>query len=115
MYQFAYSDVMEGAVSTAREREKRILERSIELLKAAQEAGPKSQEATHAIIFVRRVWQVMLDDLGREDNALEKDLKANLISIGIWILRECEAIRLEQSSDFAGLIEVSEAICDGLK
>jgi flagellar protein FlaF len=38
-----------------------------------------------------------------------------LISIGLWIMREAEQIRLEKSSNFRGIIEVSTAIRDGLK
>ena len=41
--------------------------------------------------------------------------RADLISIGLWIMREAEQIRLEKSSNFKGIIEVSAAIRDGLQ
>jgi len=53
--------------------------------------------------------------LSSPDNDLPAALRADLISIGIWVMREAEQIRLEKSSNFKGIIEVSQAISDGLK
>jgi len=41
-------------------------------------------------------------------------MRANLISIGIWMLREAEAISNGKSQNFAGLIEISNVIAEGL-
>jgi flagellar protein FlaF len=46
---------------------------------------------------------------------LPQALRADLISIGLWIMREAEQIRLEKSANFKGIIEVSAAIRDGLQ
>ena len=74
----------------------------------------RSREAIEAILFVRRLWGYLIEDLARPDNDLPQKLRADLISIGLWIMREAEQIRLETSSNFKGLIEVSTAIRDGL-
>ena len=47
--------------------------------------------------------------------SLPQALRADLISIGLWIMREAEQIRLERSTNFRGIIEVSAAIRDGLQ
>ena len=64
---------------------------------------------------MRRLWGYLIEDLAKPDNDLPKNLRAELISIGLWIMREAEQIRLEASSNFKGLIEVSTAIRDGLQ
>ena len=46
--------------------------------------------------------------------ALPKELRANLISIGIWILRETDKIRKGESDNIAGILEISKIIRGGL-
>ena len=45
------------------------------------------REAIEALFFVNRVWVRFIEDLGSPENELEQELRANLISIGIWVLR----------------------------
>ena len=47
--------------------------------------------------------------------ALPKELRANLISIGLWLLRETEDVRQGRTDNFEGLIEVSQIIRDGIQ
>jgi flagellar protein FlaF len=115
MYQFSYAEVLDETPQGARERERQALDRSIELLEAADKAGVRSREAIEALLFVRRLWSVLIEDLGDPENDLPQALRADLISIGLWIMREAEQIRLEKSSNFRGIIEVSTVIRDGLK
>ena len=72
-------------------------------------------EAIEAIHFMNRVWTSFIEDLGSSDNALPKELRANLISIGLWLLREAEEVRQGRSNNFEGLIEVSQIIRDGIQ
>lgn len=115
MYQFSYAEVLDETPKGARERERQALDRSIELLRAAENAGVNSREAIEAVLYVRRLWGLLIEDLARPENDLPKALRADLISIGLWIMREAEEIRLEKSDNFTGLIEVSTSIRDGLK
>ena len=41
-------------------------------------------------------------------------LRANLISIGLWILKEADAIRLGRSTNYAGIADVCAIVRDGL-
>lgn len=115
MYQFSYEEIQADSIADAKDRERQVLSRSIELLHAAREAGADSHEATEAILFMNRLWTSFLEDLASNDNELPAELRANLISVGIWLLREGEAVRQGRSQNFDGLIEVSEIIRDGLK
>jgi len=115
MYQFPYADVLENSPKLARERERQVFERCLELLNAAQEKGPNSREATDALTFCRRVWAAFLEDLASPDNALPQQLRAEIISIGLWVIREAENIRLGKTTDFKPMIEVTTALHDGLK
>jgi flagellar protein FlaF len=115
MYQFSYAEVLDETPQGARERERQALDRSIELLEAADKVGVRSREAIEALLFVRRLWSVLIEDLADPENDLPQALRADLISIGLWIMREAEQIRLEKSSNFRGIVEVSTVIRDGLR
>jgi flagellar biosynthesis activator protein FlaF len=115
MYQFSYADIQTDSVADAKDRERQLLTRSIDLLVAAQAAGPGSMEAIEAIHFLNRVWSSLIEDLGSPENALPKELRANIISIGLWLLREAEDLRQGRSDNFDGLIEVSQIIRDGIQ
>ena len=114
MYQFSYAEVLEETPQTARQRERHAIEHSIELLRAAEKAGVNSRETIDALLFVRRLWGILIEDLAKAENDLPQQLRADLISIGLWIMREADDIRLEKSANFKAMIEVSQSICEGL-
>jgi flagellar protein FlaF len=115
MFQFSYAEIMEDDPNIARDRERQVLERSIELLAVAKERDHYGKDGIEAIFYTRRVWTSLIDDLKQPENALPVELKANLISIAIWILRECEHIRKRKSTNYQGIIDVTTIIKDGLK
>jgi flagellar biosynthesis activator protein FlaF len=115
MYQFSYADIQTDSVADAKDRERQLLTRSIDLLSVAHSHGRDSLQAVEAIHFLNRVWSSFLEDLGSPDNELPVELRANLISIGLWLLREAEEVRQGRSDNFEGLIEVSQIIRDGIQ
>lgn len=115
MYQFSYAEVLDEVPADARQRERHAIDRSIELLHAAEKSGARSREAIEALLYARRLWGFFIEDLAKEENDLPQPLRADLISIGLWIMREAEQIRLEKSDNFRGLIEVTTSIRDGLR
>lgn len=115
MYQFSYADIQTDSVADAKDRERQLLSRSIDLLTAAAAVGTESLEAVEALNFTNRVWTTFVEDLGSNENALPKELRANLISIGLWVLRETEDIRQGRTNNFEGVIEVSQIIRDGIQ
>jgi flagellar biosynthesis activator protein FlaF len=114
MYKFSYEEALSESGGRQRENERQVLQQSVELLKSAEKAGPNSRESIDAICFINRLWSFLLEDLAKPGNALPDEIRANLISIGIWMLREAEAISNGKSRNFAGLIEVSNVIAEGL-
>jgi flagellar protein FlaF len=115
MYQFSYAEVLDDDPKDARSHERRALEQAVDMLNAAQAKGSKSREAVEAVFFVRRLWTIFLEDLANNGNDLPEALRAQLISIGLWITRELEAIRLGKSDNFAGIAQICAIIRDGLK
>ncbi len=115
MFQLRYAEIDDDSLTDAKERERELLQRSIDLLEVAREKGVKSFAASEAILFVVRLWSSFIEDLADQNNELPDELRASLISIGIWILKEAEAIRQEETDNFDGLIEISEIIRDGIK
>lgn len=115
MYKFYYNEVLDESPKTARENERTALERSIDLLQQAERVGAGSREAVEAIFFVRRLWGIFIEDLAKPENGLPEKLRADLVSIGLWVMRETEEIRQGRSKNFTGLIDVSRTISEGLR
>lgn len=114
MYQSSYDEVTADRQGGARQAEREAFETSALLLRKASECGPDSREAVEAIHFVNRLWSILLEDLASEGNGLPDELRASLISVGIWILRRAEDIRLGKLRDFSAMIDVTESISKGL-
>lgn len=114
MYKFSYEEVLSESGSRQRENERLAIAQSVALLKSAEQAGPQSREAVDAIIFLNRLWSFFLEDLSKAENGLPDDVRAKLISIGIWMLKEAQAISNGKSKNFAALIDVSNVIAEGL-
>jgi flagellar biosynthesis activator protein FlaF len=115
MYQFSYAEVQEDDVAESKERERQVLDRSIALLEKARFSGPRSRDMIEAIYFTNRVWMRFIEDLNAPENELDTELRANLISVGFWILRESDKVRKGESDNLQGIIEISSIIRDGLK
>jgi flagellar biosynthesis activator protein FlaF len=115
MFESSYGEMMADTTANIRDNERLAFERSIDLLKIARDKGRGSRESVEALVFANRLWSVLLSDLADADNGYPDTLKASLISIGIWILRQTEEIRQGRVDDFTSLIEVSETISRGLK
>jgi flagellar protein FlaF len=115
MYQFSYAEIVQDTSSEARLREREAFERAIALLHLARKAGPMSRETIEALHFVRTLWGILIEDLASPENDLPEALRADLISIGLWVLREAENIRQGRTESFDDIIEINQTICDGLR
>lgn len=115
MYQHSYAEVMEDDQAEARRNEAYALDHAYNLLMEAAARPHPSVEGVKALYFTRRLWMLFVTELAAPDNALSNDLKMRLISIGKWVLREADRIRLNQSTDYAGIAEICAIIRDGLR
>jgi flagellar biosynthesis activator protein FlaF len=114
MYQFSYAEVVEDSPSEMRARERQAMDRAIDLLRAAQAKGYGSREMIDALFYLRRLWAIFMDDLNNPENELTPQLRAGLISIGIWVNKEIERVRTGATKDLTEMIEINEIIRDGL-
>jgi flagellar biosynthesis activator protein FlaF len=115
MYEFAYNDVIEDAHQTLRARERAAMDRVIGMLRSAQEKGPQSRELIDALFYLRRLWAIFIDDLNDPNNELPTQLRAGIISIGVWTMKEIDRVRGGLTDDLTPMIEINELIRNGLK
>ena len=109
-----YEKILEDSSSDARNRERLALSHGIALLQRVQEDNCGSQEAIEALLYIRRLWTFLIEDLARPGNGLPESLRADLISIGLWVIKEADAVRHRKSESVANLIAINTAIRDGL-
>lgn len=110
MQRFAYDDIAADDGAFARRAEQEAFDRVIAMLTRA-EFEPVGR--AEALTFLDRFWSILVEDLAHPDNALAPRLKADLASIGIWILRQIEPLR--DSGSLRPVIEINEIIRDGLR
>lgn len=115
MYMRVYEQVAEDTSERIRNNEVRAIEHSIQLMRKAESSGMASRDLVEAVFFVNRLWGVLMEDLASRDNELSEELRAKLISIGIWVLRTTEDIRQNKVKSFDALISISQTIAAGLK
>jgi flagellar protein FlaF len=115
MYRFSYAEVVEDAPRECRQREYDVFDRAIELLKAAEGLPSRSPQMSEAIEFLQRLWTALVKDLAHPDNDLPDKLKAQLISIGFWVMGETGRIAFGEHNDLTALIDINTMIQEGLK
>jgi len=115
MYRFSYAEVQEDASGETRAREQRGLDHAIALLQRGAACGPRSPEAIEAVRFLQELWGFFIQDLTDPNNDLAGQLRADLVSIGLWVIKESDRVISEQTQSFADLIDVNMTIRDGLK
>lgn len=110
----SYDAVIEDGGREARAREQQALNHGIDLLRRLQGGDLAPPEDAEALLFIRRIWTFFVEDLSSARNGLPEKLRADLISIGLWIIREADRIRQEESSDVAELVAINVIIRDAL-
>jgi flagellar protein FlaF len=115
MYRFSYAEVVEDAPRECRQREYDVFDRAIELLKAAEGLPSRSPQMSEAIEFLQRLWTALVKDLAHPDNDLPDKLKAQLISIGFWVMGETGRIAFGEHNNLTALIDINTMIQEGLK
>lgn len=114
MYQFAYDEIIAESSEVARSQEAQAFDRANALLAKAVSAGLQSKVAQEALAFSEDLWMILIEDLAHPENKLTEALRAQLISIGIWVLKEIGRIRTGQSKAFSAIAEINNIIRNGL-
>ena len=115
MYRFSYAEVIEDSSEECRKRERKLFGRAISLLKAADGSAHNSPEMMNAMVFVQRLWSFLISDLAKPDNGLPEKLRGQLISVGLWVMRESDLIVRGEAKSVTALIDVNTMIEEGLK
>jgi flagellar protein FlaF len=114
MYQFSYAEIVDESPREMRAREREAMDQAIHLLRVARDKGPGARETAEALLYLRRLWSIFLEDLRNPGNELSQQLCAGLISIGIWMNKEIDRVRTGQTNDLTAIIEINEIIRNGL-
>jgi len=115
MYMASYVEQIEATPKQCRDRERRAFDQAIALLERARDEGCASTRSAEALDFLCRLWQVLLEDLASPENDLPEVLRADLVSIGLWSVKQAESIRAGHGSNYSGLIQICTIVRDGLR
>lgn len=110
----AYTDVHRDAPEFSRDLERRAFDTGIRLLEDARELPNGTPRAIDALRHIQELWGILIKDLGDPANELPAELRANLISIGLWVMREADNILAGKSENWDGLIEINRTVREGL-
>jgi flagellar protein FlaF len=108
----AYGAIIRHTES-AREIEYRVFERVTSALESAASPATHFTRRIKATHDNRQLWQTLAFDLSGDENALPAVLRANLISLAIWVTRETDRV-LAQGDSLRDLIEINYTIMKGL-
>jgi flagellar protein FlaF len=110
----AYQNARERAESP-RETEYRLFGEVTRSLIAAAEADPDDMQVrVTALDWNRRLWATLASDCSRKDNALPEGVRAQIISLSLWVNRHTSAV-IRQEESFQPLIDVNRSIMEGLR
>lgn len=110
----AYEAVVDDSAYEARSRERQALSLGIDRLERIQKDRFSVEDLVESLLYVRRLWTIFIEDLAHPENALPEKLRADIISIGLWIVKEADRLREQRSNDVEQLIEINRLIRDAL-
>jgi flagellar protein FlaF len=111
----AYETVVEDSGQEARGRERQALSLGIDRLERLQkEQRFNIEDQVQSLLYVRRLWTIFIEDLAHPENGLPEQLRADIISIGLWVVKESDRLREERSNDVMQLVEINRLIRDAL-
>jgi flagellar protein FlaF len=87
---------------------------TLALMDAAKKDPSDIKGRIDALDWNRRVWTVLSDDCQSAGNGLPVQLRAAIISLGIWVGKHTSAV-IRRQEDIEPLIEVNRIIMQGLQ
>lgn len=102
-----------SVVRTAREQERDIIALVTQRLRAASSAKDDAILLARAVSDNTTVWYILVSDLASDGNQLPIELRAQIVSVGLAVIRECEKLN-KSDVDLDFLISINQAIIDGL-
>jgi flagellar protein FlaF len=101
------------ATSSPRETEYRVFAHITRALIDTKDYPSHDRRVVDAVSDNRKLWNALLDDLSHDGNAFPDELRAQLISIALWVGRHTSQV-LRGEADVEPLIDVNRNIMEGL-
>lgn len=108
----AYRRVQKAA-EPPRQTEYRLFGQVTGALMQARDNQSTGAALMEALDWNRRLWSTLSTDCGLPGNGLPKELRAQIISLGLWVNRYTSEV-MRQKADIDALIDVNRAIMEGL-
>jgi flagellar protein FlaF len=83
------------------------------LVEASQVPEDDFKTRIEALDWNRRLWSALASDCSDEHNALPHGVRAQIISLSLWVNRHTSLVMRKQD-DFEALIDVNRMIMQGL-
>jgi flagellar protein FlaF len=84
------------------------------LMTASETSAEEIGARMDALDWNRRLWSVLAADCASNGNQLPAPLRANIISLSLWVSRHTSAI-MRNEADFGPLIDVNKMMMQGLE
>jgi flagellar protein FlaF len=108
----AYQQV-QNVGNDAQETEHRLFMEVTKSLILVQREKDKGQAFFKALDWNRRLWSTLSTDCAVEGNGLPKELRAGIVSIGLWVSKYTSQVA-RGKEDIAALIDINKTIMEGL-
>lgn len=108
----AYRRVQQTAESPS-QTEYRLFAQVTSALMRARDGQFSGAALMEPLDWNRRLWSTLSTDCGLPGNALPKELRAQIISLALWVNRYTSDV-YRNPADIDALIDVNKAIMDGL-
>jgi flagellar protein FlaF len=83
------------------------------LIKAKEQTRDHLVEIAAALHKNRELWSLLAQDCASPENALPKPVRAQIISLSMWVSRHTSAV-LQAGEDIAPLIDINRSVMQGL-
>lgn len=97
-----------------RETEYRLFGQVTKALKDIQGLDRRDKRVIDALDWNRRMWGVLAIDCGSEGNGLQIPLRAQIISLSIWVSKHSSEV-MRGKADVEDLIDINSTIMEGLR
>lgn len=115
MFKATYLETVADAGPAARSREAELFDRLIDGLEAVRGAPPTDRGRIEALRRVQELWRFLIHDLSDDANALPQRLRADLVSIGLWTIKEADSLIAGRKQDLGPLVEILSIVRGGLR
>lgn len=97
-----------------RETEYRLFGQVTRALKDIKDVERHDARVIDALDWNRRMWSVLAIDCGSDGNGLEDKLRAQIISLSIWVSKHSTEV-MRGKADVEPLIDINTTIMEGLR